>query len=98
MPFRIRTSDGILFAALVAGIVVLVSVYLAHERAYYWADYDNYQRLTEAKMAEFAASPLRAAYTIWRSMGDDYGQLPTLPLILPRLVLGGSRQVYVASL
>ena len=42
-----------LLAGLVAAVVLLVSSYLAYERAYYWADYANYQRLTSAKIAEW---------------------------------------------
>jgi hypothetical protein len=96
--FGIRLVDGVLLALLVAAVALLVSRYVSAERAYYWADYDNYQRLTQAKIAELKTSPLRGAYTIWRTMGDDYGQLPTLPLIIPTLAFGASRRVYVMSL
>jgi hypothetical protein len=87
-----------LFLLLVVVVVTITSLYILKEQYYYFWDYANYFQQTNDLVIQLKKSPLEAAVTFLLSLFDDYTQLPLIPVLPFRLLLGPSRLGFILSL
>ncbi len=88
-----------------AGLLILLCLfmiavaffYVSSERFFYSWDWANYQNMTRSKAMDFRKSPLWAIHSVKDSLGDDYNEIFTIPLLPFMLIFGDSRLVYITS-
>lgn len=88
----------LLFLLLVVVVVTITSLYILKEQYYYFWDYANYFQQTNDLIIQLQKSPLEAAVTFLLSLFDDYTQIPLIPVLPFRLLLGPSRLGFILSL
>lgn len=79
-------------------VVSITSLYILKEQYYYFWDYSTYFQKTNDLVLQLKKSPVEVALTFLLSLFDDYTQLPLIPLLPFRLILGPSRLSFILSL
>jgi hypothetical protein len=87
-----------LFLLLIIVVASVTSLYILKEQYYYFWDYSTYFQKTNDLVLQLKKSPVEAALTFLFSLFDDYTQLPLIPILPFRLLLGSSRLGFVLSL
>ncbi len=87
-----------LLLLLVVVVMTITSLYILKEQYYYFWDYANYFQQTNDLVIQLKKSPLEAVVTFLLSLLDDYTQLPLIPVLPFRLLLGPSRLSFILSL
>jgi hypothetical protein len=94
----VKPIDIFLLSGLITLSLLLSYFYISQEQYYYYWDYArSFQQLNDL-INSFQKSALEGIGLIIISLFDDYTQLPSIPLLPLRLVLGGSRLSFINSL
>jgi hypothetical protein len=88
----------LLFFLLVIAVVTITSLYVSKEQYYYFWDYSTYFQKTNDLFIQLKTSPIEAVFAFIISLFDDYTQLPLIPVLPFRLLLGPSRLGFILSL
>ncbi len=86
-----------LLAVLILVIIVITTLYISSERAFYYSDYSNYSNQTSDLVSAFRTSVLQGIRVLRDSLSTQYNKLPCLPLVPFILIFGDSRLVYILS-
>jgi hypothetical protein len=90
--------NSLLFFLLAIAVVTITSFYVSKEQYYYFWDYSTYFQKTNDLVSQLKTSPLEAVFAFIISLFDDYTQLPLIPVLPFRLLLGPSRLSFILSL
>jgi hypothetical protein len=100
LPFihQRRYLDIFGLMGLIALAVSITTAYISQEQYFYFWDYAHYSDRVSQLAAKLQASPLKALECFVDYLGDDYTQIPSLPLLPFALLFGNSRLVFILSL
>jgi hypothetical protein len=94
----VKPVDIFLLSGLITFSLLLTYFYISQEQYYYYWDYArSFQQLNDL-INSFQKSFLEGVGLIIISLFDDYTQLPSIPLLPLRIVLGGSRLSFIDGL
>jgi hypothetical protein len=79
---------------VILGVLALTFVYVSAEHTFYTWDFHEYTTRLETTYAALTQSPLTAFVQVYLSTSQEYGLIPTIPLLPLRLILGGSRMAF----
>lgn len=94
----VKLIDILLFFLLVAISLTVTFFYISKEQYVYYWDYSRSSRQVNDLISSFQKSPFEGIELIIVSLFDDYTQLPSLPILLFRIILGNSRLSFIYSL
>jgi hypothetical protein len=94
----INIIDILLFILLVAISLMITFFYISKERYIYYWDYSRSSSQINELVLSFQKSLFEGIGLIIISLFDDYTQLPSLPLLPFRMILGNSRISFIYSL
>jgi hypothetical protein len=89
--------DLFLLTGLILVTAAIATFYISNEKFFYYWDSANYSSKTSELVESFRASPLQAIKIFFKSLSDDYSQLPCLLLVPFIWFFGDSRLVYIVS-
>jgi hypothetical protein len=100
LPFihQHRYLDIFGLMGLVGIAVSIATAYISQEQYFYFWDYAHYSDRVSQLAAKLQASPWKALECFVDYLGDDYTQIPSLPLLPFALLFGNSRLVFILSL
>jgi hypothetical protein len=98
MKQLLNPINSLLFFLLAIAVVTITSLYVSKEQYYYFWDYSTYFQKTNDLVIQLKTSPLEAVLAFILSLFDDYTQLPLIPVLPFRLLLGPSRLGFILSL
>jgi hypothetical protein len=94
----VKLIDIFLVSGLITFSLLLTYFYISQEQYYYYWDYArSFQQLNDL-IDSFQKSVLEGIGLILISLFDDYTQLPSIPLLPMRIMLGGSRLSFINGL
>jgi hypothetical protein len=94
----VKPIDIFLISGLITFSLLLTNFYISHEQYYYYWDYArSFQQLKDL-IDSFQKSALEGVGLLIISLFDDYTQLPSIPLLPLRVILGESRLGFIDSL
>jgi hypothetical protein len=94
----VKPIDIFLLSGLTTFSLLLTHFYILQEQYYYYWDYArSFQQLNDL-IDSFQKSALEGIGLILISLFDDYTQLPSIPLLPLRIMLGGSRLSFINGL
>lgn len=94
----VKPIDIFLLSVLITFSLLLTYFYVSQEQYYYYWDYvRSFQQLNDL-VDSFQKSALEGIGLIIISLFDDYTQLPSIPLLPFRIVLGSSRLGFIGGL
>ncbi len=95
---NIKPIDILLFTLLVAISLVATFLYVSKEQYFYCWDYSRSAEQISDLISSFRKSPFDGIGLIIISLFDDYTQLPSLPILPFRIILGESRLSFICCL
>jgi hypothetical protein len=94
----VKSIDIFLLSGLITFSLLLTHFYISQEQYYYYWDYArSFQQLNDL-IDSFQKSALEGIGLLLISLFDDYTQLPSIPLLPLRIILGGSRLGFISGL
>lgn len=93
-----RYPDLFCLTGLVTIAILLTTLYISQEQYFYFWDYTHYSERVSQLVSKLRISPLKALENFVDYLGDDYTQIPSMPLISFALVFGHSRLAFILSL
>jgi hypothetical protein len=94
----IKPVDIFLFSLLVAISLTITFFYISKEQYIYYWDYSRSSEQVNDLISSLRKSLFEGIGLIIISLFDDYTQLPSIPILLFRIVLGDSRLGFIYSL
>jgi hypothetical protein len=89
--------DLFLLTGLILVTAAIATFYISSEKFFYFWDSANYSSKTSELVESFRALPTQAIKIFFKSLSDDYSQLPCLLLVPFIWFFGDSRLVYIVS-
>ncbi len=96
--YQSRYLDLLGLMGLIAITLAITTFYISQEQYFYFWDYTHYSDRVSQWVAKLYESPFKALENFVDYLGDDYTQIPSIPLMPFALVFGNSRLVFILSL
>jgi hypothetical protein len=94
----IKPIDILFFVLLIAVSLAITFFYISKEQYFYYWDYSRSSQQISELILSFRKSPFEGIGLIIISLFDDYTQLPSLPILPFRIILGESRLGFIYCL
>jgi hypothetical protein len=98
LNFRYKPIDIYYLLGLIALTSIISTIYISNEQYIYFWDYAHYSDRVSQFADSLRISPFKAIECFVDYLGDDYTQIPSLPLLPFALLFGNSRLVFILSL
>ena len=93
-----KSIDIYCLIGLISITSIIATTYISNEHYIYFWDYAHYSDRVSQLADSLRISPFKAIECFVDYLGDDYTQIPSLPLLPFTLLFGNSRLVFILSL
>src|SRR3989304_6011862 len=101
-PSKILFINIVFLLIVILIILITASQYISREKTIYYWDYANYENRTKTILDYPQGSVKEFFFAVpketWLSTGEDYSNIPSIPLLPVMLTFGDSRTVFILGM